>query len=340
MSDSLFVRVASREVTDVKPVWMMRQAGRYLPEYQELRAHFKDFLSFVSNPMAAAEATLQPVRRFSLDAAILFSDILVTLPYMGFDLDFAIGKGPVIKNPMRSYSDVKLLSRVNFEKDLLYTKEALKKVKESLPSDTALLGFVGGPLTIASYAIEGGTSKDLSLTKALYYKDPSTYEAFLLKVADITGEYLAKQAEWGATALVVMDSWAGNLSKEDYAFMARPYTQKVLSIVRQKTDAPVIYYANGAQHLIDDFTLLGFDVIGLDHRSDLASVFEKHPETVFQGNLDPAILFASPEVVKERARIILDKVKNRAHIMNLGHGVLPLTPVANVQAFVDAVRGL
>ncbi len=335
--ETLFVR-AARGKTEEKPVWMMRQAGRYLPEYRELRSRFPDFLSFVRNPDAAAEATLQPVKRFDLDAAILFSDILVTLPYMGFDLGFVPGKGPVIENPIRSSSDLKSLRDIDFKRHLDYTALALRKVRKSLSLSKSLLGFVGGPLTIASYAIEGGSSKDLHRTKVLFYEDPQTYRLFLERVAQVTGEYLAFQADAGADVLVIMDSWAGHLSPSDYGQMAKPFTERVLAIARTRTDAPIIHYANGAAHLVQTFAELDADVIGVDHRSEPKALFEKFPERVFQGNLDPALLFAPPEEIRRRTREILEAATGRAHIMNLGHGVLPETPLEGVRAFIGAVR--
>lgn len=337
--ESLFVRAAKGKTTE-KPVWMMRQAGRYLPEYRDLRNRFPNFLSFVKNPEAAAEATLQPVKRFDLDAAILFSDILVTLPCMGFDLKFVPGKGPAIENPIRSISDVQNLHDVDLEKSLDYTAKAIRLVRKNLSESKALLGFVGGPLTIASYAIEGGSSKDLHRTKALFYNDPQTYKLFLERIAHVTGEYLAFQANAGADALVIMDSWAGHLSPADYGKMAKPFTEKVIAIARTRTDAPIIHYANGAAHLVQAFAELNADVIGVDHRSELKALFAKFPKKIFQGNLDPALLFALPEEIRLRTEEILEAAKGRSHIMNLGHGVLPETPLEGVRAFIDAVRGV
>lgn len=335
--ESLFVRAAKGKTTE-KPVWMMRQAGRYLPEYRDLRNRFPNFLSFVKNPEAAAEATLQPVKRFDLDAAILFSDILVTLPCMGFDLKFVPGKGPVIENPVRSISDVQNLHDVDLEKSLDYTAKAIRLVRKNLSKSKALLGFVGGPLTIASYAIEGGSSKDLHRTKALFYNDQQTYKLFLTRIAHLTGEYLAFQANCGADALVIMDSWAGLLGKADYEQMAKPYTETVISIVHKLTDAPIIHYANGASHLAESLLTLDADVFGVDHRADLSALFKKYPDKVFQGNLDQAMLFASAAQIKFHTNEILKCAKDRPHIMNLGHGILPETPIENVQAFIDAVH--
>ena len=337
--ETLFVKSALGKTTE-KPVWMMRQAGRYLPEYRELRSRFPDFLSFVRDADAAAEATLQPTNHFDIDAAILFSDILVTLPYMGFDLRFESGKGPMIANPFRSAKEISQLDNVYLHRDLIYTKNALQKVRRKLSEEKSLLGFVGGPLTIASYAIEGGTSKTLQQTKTLFYQDPEAYSALLSHIAKITGEYLVKQAEWGADALVIMDSWAGNLSLRDYQQMAKPFTEIVIQKVRENSNAPIIHYANGAAHLISAFANLSVNVIGVDHRSELSDLLTAYPQKIFQGNLDQALLFARPEIICARTQEILELTKNRPHIMNLGHGILPETPIAGVQAFVKTVRGI
>lgn len=334
--NDLLLRTLNGEVTPVKPVWMMRQAGRYLPEYRELRARFPGFLNFVHDARAASLATVQPVTRFGLDAAILFSDILVTLPPMGFDLNFIPGKGPRIANPLRNASGMRSLSSFDCEKELAYTHEAIERTKLALPG-TPLLGFVGGPLTLASYAIEGETSKDLHRTKALFYTDRDTYEEFLGRIADVSGEYLAKQAEWGCDALVIMDSWAGILSAEDYQGMGAPYTRRVLEIAK-RTGKPVIHYANGAAHLLPEFLTLGATALGLDWRADLERTLIAHPGIIFQGNLDPALFFAPAATIRAKTKRVLDLIKDRPHIMNLGHGVLPETPIENVQAFVNAIR--
>lgn len=339
MSTPLFLRALQGEVTETKPVWLMRQAGRYLPEYREVRKRFTNFLDFVADAEASATVTVQPINRFGLDAAILFSDILVTLPPMGIDLKFISGMGPVVERPIQSEASIKALTNFDCEKALPFTKLAIEKTKRKLPSATPLLGFVGGPLTLASYAIEGKSSKDLQETKKLFYREPFAYEALLTHIANITGEYLALQAKWGCDALVIMDSWAGHLSIADYRQMALPYTQIVLDKVRQVTDAPVLHYANGAGHLLNEIEKLNFSALGLDWRTDLMTTLQTHPTAIFQGNLDPALLFAPAETIQTRTCEILDLVKGRPHIMNLGHGVLPQTPIEGVQAFIDAVRG-
>ena len=337
MKDSLFLRNCAGEVTSEKPVWMMRQAGRYLPEYREMRARFPNFLDFVADAEASAEATVQPIRRFNLDAAILFSDILVTLPPLGLDLSFVSGRGPVVSNPIRTMQEVRSLTAFDSEKALSYTRSAIEKTKQLLPSGTPLLGFVGGPLTIASYAIEGQSSKNLLNTKKLFHSDPSTYKAFLELMATITGKYLALQADWGCDALVIMDSWAGHLSAEDYREMALPYTKTVMEIAKH-AGKPIIHYANGASHLLKDVLTLNASAFGVDWRADLPNVLADNPKTIFQGNLDPALLFAPPSEIKRQTTEILNLVKDRAHIMNLGHGVLQGTPIEGVNTFIETIR--
>lgn len=335
--EPLFLRACRGEATAEKPVWMMRQAGRYLPEYLEVRSGFKDFLSFVRDSSAAAKVTVQPVNRFGLDAAILFSDILVTLPPLGLELEFVPGKGPQILKPVRTEEDVQNLRDFEIGAELSYTREAIGKTLDLLKSRAPLLGFVGGPLTLASYAIEGGTSKNLQETKKLFYREPEAFETLLKKLAEVSGEYLRLQAAWGCEALVIMDSWAGHLSAEDYGKMAKPYTAWVVQLARS-AGVPVLHYANGASHLLKEFAGLGADVLGLDWRTDLKIALQEFPHAVFQGNLDPAALFAPEAEISRRTSEILSAVRARAHIMNLGHGVLPGTPLSGIQAFISAVR--
>lgn len=335
--DSLFLKNCRGEVTTSKPVWMMRQAGRYLPEYLEVRSSFPDFLSFVHDAKASAKVTVQPVDRFGVDAGILFSDILVVLPLLGINVEFLPGVGPRILNPVRNAVDVANLHSENPAEALPFTKEAIERSLDLLRARVPLLGFIGGPLTLASYAIEGKTSKDLQETKKLFYRDPETFHKLMTGIAEIAGEYLRLQATWGCEALVIMDSWAGHLSVEDYRQMALPYTTMAAKIAG-RAGVPILHYANGAGHLLNEFLKVPVNGYGLDWRTPLAETLEAHPETVFQGNLDPAMLFAPVEEIKKRTREILQLVKNRPHIMNLGHGVLPGTPIEGVQAFIDAVR--
>ncbi|MDR1760765.1 MAG: uroporphyrinogen decarboxylase [Fibrobacter sp.] len=339
MSDSLFLDVCAGKKVPEKPVWLMRQAGRYLPEYRKIRERFSSFLDFVADSDAAAEVTLQPVERFHLDAAILFSDILVTLPPMGFQLSFESGKGPVIQNPVRNIQDLEQIKNPDLEKALSYTREAIQKTKKRLPGSVPLLGFAGGPLTVASYAIEGKSAPQLLETKKLLFTKPEIFDGFMQIITEFTGNYLLLQAEWGCDALVIMDSWAGHFGKETYRDFILPYTRQIADKIKSVTDMPIIHYANGASHLLSCVKSLSVNVIGLDWRTDISEAFEKYPQQIFQGNPDPSFLFAEPQTVRRQTEILLEKVQDRPHIFNLGHGVLPGTPVENVQVFIDTIRG-
>ena len=337
MPESLFLKTCNGLVSTQKPVWFMRQAGRYLPEYMEVRNQFKTFLDFVRDSEAAAKVTVQPVDRFGVDATILFSDILVLLPTLGINVNFFSGIGPQIENAIQTEKAIAELKDPNLEKELFYTKEAIEKTQNLLKGKTPLLGFIGGPLTLASYAIEGKTSKDLHQVKKLFYQNPNAYHSLLMKISEAAGEYLSLQAKWGCDALVVMDSWAGHLSVEDYQKMAFTYSKRAIEIAKSK-NVPILHYANGAGHLLQEFLKLPASGFGLDWRTSLENALADHPNVTFQGNLDPATLFAPKEIIQRRVREILELTKNRPHIMNLGHGILPGTPIEGVQAFIDAVR--
>lgn len=334
---SLFLDVCRGKVTATKPVWMMRQAGRYLPEYMEVRSQFASFLDFVHDAKASAKVTVQPVDRFGVDAGILFSDILVVLPLLGVNVEFLPGVGPRIQNPVRSAIDVASLHSENPADALPFTKEAIERSVDLLKGRAPLLGFIGGPLTLASYAIEGKTSKDLQETKKLFYTEPEAFHKLMDRIAETAGEYLRLQAAWGCEALVIMDSWAGHLSCEDYCKMALPYTERAIEIAKQ-AGVPILHYANGAGHLLPSFAKLGVNGLGLDWRTSLKDALQAYPQKVFQGNLDPALLFAPVAEIRRRTCEILELVKDRAHIMNLGHGMLPGTPIEGVQAFINTVR--
>jgi uroporphyrinogen decarboxylase len=245
----LFLRNLAGEVTAKKPVWIMRQAGRYLPEYMKVRNSFASFTDFYKNPEACAEVTLQPIDRFGFDAAIMFSDILTLLEPLGLDLEFIKSKGPVVSNPVRSMDDVGCLQKVDVEKDLHYVGEVIGAIQKRLDKRVPLMGFAGGPLTVASYIIEGGSSKELGATKKLIFSNSPVYTELMNILTDITVDYLAFQIESGVNAVVIMDSWAGYFSREDYAAYIFPYTKKIISKLKEKYSVPIIHYANGASVL-------------------------------------------------------------------------------------------
>lgn len=336
-SSDLMMRTLGGEVTSQKPVWIMRQAGRYLSEYREVRSRYARFMDFCADAEACREVTLQPLRRFQLDAAILFSDILTLLPPLGARLEFVKGEGPVIDNPVRSLEDAERLFKVNAKEDLAYVYRAVKLIHQALDGRIPLLGFAGGPLTVASYLIEGGSSKELAEVKRLAFGSPEAFHLTMSTITDLTIEYLQLQVEAGADALVLMDSWAGYFAPEDYQQLVFPYTQKIFAALKG-FGVPTLHYANGASHLLPHFAELPATALGLDWRVDLDLALEKYPKHIFQGNLDPTALFAPEKVVESKTRALLAKVQNRPHIMNLGHGVLPSTPVEGVEAFLRAIR--
>lgn len=339
-----FLEAALGRPVERSPVWIMRQAGRYLPDYRRVRKTFPNFLEFCRTPDAVAEVTVQPVDQIGVDAAILFSDILVLLPPMGLDLKFVEGEGPVVSNPVRDAATIAAMPGGNpgddINADLAYVFEGIRRTQADLQGYVPLIGFAGGPFTVASYMVEGGSSKELTKLKGLMFADPKAYHELLSKLSNLTASYLVEQARAGADALTIMDSWAGYLGPRDYREYVLPHTRSVVERVKAACPGlPVIHYANGAPSLLNDFVSLGANVVGLDWRVELADAFAAHPDQVFQGNLDPTFLFASPDQIRARVADMKKVVGDRPHVWNLGHGILPQTPVENAKAFVDAVHG-
>jgi uroporphyrinogen decarboxylase len=335
----LILRAARREPTPVTPVWLMRQAGRYLPEYRALRERY-GFLELCKTPAAAAEVTLQPVRRFALDAAILFADILLILEPLDVGLSFARGEGPVIHRPVRSEADVGRLKPIDVESSVGSVFETVRLVRRELPPSVALIGFAGAPFTVASYVVEGGASRDYLHTKRLMYEAPAAWHRLLQILAEATASYLNGQIDAGAHAVQLFDSWIGALSPDDYRAYVQPHTRAVIQALRP--GVPVIHFGTGTAALLPLMREAGGDVIGLDWRVDLDLGWEAVGHDVgVQGNLDPALLLARPAVFRERVRTILARAGGRpGHIFNLGHGVHQQTPVDHVQALVEMVHEL
>jgi uroporphyrinogen decarboxylase len=325
------------EPVERTPVWLMRQAGRYLPEYRAVRAQAGGFLQMVQDPELAAEITLQPIRRFHMDGAILFSDILLPLEAMGMELEFDEG-GPSLPRPLRTRADVQALVPGDPRTKLGYVGRALELVKRGLPSDVTLLGFAGAPFTLASYAVEGGTSRSFLELKKLMYREPETWEDLLERLSTMVAAHLAYQADSGAEALVLFDTWAGTLTREDYRRYALPWTARVVAAVG--TRVPLVLFAGQAEHLFEDQCALGATAVAVDHRMELAAAFERaRGRCALQGNLDPGVLLATPDEVARRTRALLDSVRGRrGHVLNVGHGVLPATDPECVRAFVESVR--
>jgi uroporphyrinogen decarboxylase len=332
-----FLRACRREAVDVTPVWFMRQAGRYMAEYRAIREKYS-LLEICYQPKLAAEVTLQPVRALGVDAAILFADILLPVIPLGLGLEFAKGEGPVIGKPVRTLEDVRAMRAVHAEEDLGYVMEAIRILRGELNS-IPLVGFCGAPFTVASYIIEGGSSREFLKTKTMMYSAPDVWHALMEKLSNVLAEYLVAQIRAGAQAVQVFDSWVGSLSPQDYESFVLPYSQRVLQAARAE-NVPVIHFGTNTTTLLPLMKRAGGDVIGLDWRIPLDDGRALLGEDVaVQGNLDPALLFAPVPEIKKRVHDILRRAGGRpGHIFNLGHGILQHTPVENVRAVVDMVH--
>ena len=334
-----FLKACRREPVDQTPVWFMRQAGRYLAEYQAVRA-CHSILEVCKTPELAAEVTLQPVNRFSLDAAIIFADILLPLEAMGLELTFVEGRGPVISNPIRRESDVKSLRAVDGDA-FHYAGEAIRQAKQGLEGRVPLIGFAGAPFTLASYAIEGGSSRDYLRTKTLMYTDPKLWHQLLSALAKVVVQYLKIQIHAGAQAIQLFDSWVGCLNPCDYEEYALPYTQCIFEALKSE-GVPLIYFGTGTATLLPLMCRAGSEVLGVDWRVHLDEAWDiiGH-DLAIQGNLDPVVLYAPLPEIERRVQDILNRANGRwGHIFNLGHGILPSTPVETVAATIDAVHRL
>jgi uroporphyrinogen decarboxylase len=350
----LFLRACAGEAVERTPTWVMRQAGRYLPEYRALRERH-DFLASCRTPELACEITLQPVRRLGVDAAILFSDILVPLPAMGVPVEFH--PGPVLGRRVRTRADVDALRVAEAEEATPFVAEAVRLVRRELPRDVALIGFAGAPFTLATYLLEGGGSKSFSAVKGLLFSDPDVAHALLAKCADTVASSLAAQVRAGASAAMLFDTWAGVLAPGDVGTFVVPYARRVLERVRESARGafvPTIYYAGDAAGWLEAAVETGAQVIGLDWRVDLGDARRRlGREVAVQGNLDPAVLLGPVPEIRRRAEGVLRAARGlddrragprpgpaRGHVFNLGHGILPQTPPEHARALVDAVREL
>jgi len=331
-----FLAACRRQPVARTPVWIMRQAGRYLPEYRKLRQGV-DFLTLTKTPELAAEVTLQPIRRFGMDAAILFSDIMTPLEGMGIELDFA--PGPVIGNPVRSAAAVDALAEFDPEESVPFVLETIRLLRRELKPSAPLIGFAGAPFTLFCYLVEGGGSKTFAVAKAFLFSEPEAAGRLLAKLAEMTASYLRAQAAAGAQALMLFDSWAGLLAPEDYRHHAMPAVARVLDRLRP-LGLPLIYFPNQGTSLLADVATLDADVIGVDWRTPLAAAREiLGPEKAVQGNLDPAALFAPPAELERRVEQVLrDAGPEPGHIFNLGHGIERSTDPDQVARLVEAVH--
>lgn len=336
-----FLRACRRRPVDATPVWLMRQAGRYMPEYRALRERYS-ILELIKTPELACQVSLQPIQAFDLDAAIIFADILPLLEAMGLTLEFVKGEGPLIHNPLRRAADVEALRVPQPEEALWFTLQAIQLARRELDGrGIPLIGFSGAPFTLASYAIEGGTSRHHLLVKKLMFSEPTVWHHLMEKLSQAVSEYLLAQAKAGAQALQLFDSWVGQLSPADFREYVLPHTRRAVQAV-QRAGVPVIYFGTGTSGLLDLLREVEADVVGVDWRVELRTAWEQlGPTVAIQGNLDPVALLAPWPELRRRAQQVLDAARATGwagHIFNLGHGVLPSTPVDNVRRLVDFVH--
>lgn len=314
----------------------MRQAGRYLPEYREIRKRLK-FLELCADVPAAIEVTLQPFRRFGMDGIVVFSDILIPLPPMGLEIRLD-DEGPQIPAPVRTADDVARLHGFDPEEKTTFVLEILRGLKRDVRDEAATIGFCGAPWTLATYAVEGGSSKSFAAAKALMHREPKVLEALLEKLADACGDYLAAQIRAGADVVQIFDTWAGELSRADYDRFARPATERLLAKLPRRGEVPVVLFASGSCHLVDSFARMPVDVLSIDWKLPLDEARRRAPGKALQGNVDPGVLLGTPEGTIEAALAARKAAGPLGHILNLGHGILPATPPENVAAFVAAAR--
>ncbi len=335
-----FLRACHRLPVDRTPIWFMRQAGRYMEEYRAVRARHS-MLEVINTPELAAEVTLQPIEKFGFDAAIIFADILPPLMGMGLDLEFVKGKGPVIHNPLRTNYAIDMLATPPAEQSMGATLQAIEMVAAELaPRDVPLIGFAGAPFTLASYAIEGGGSKDYAHAKALMYTEPAAWQRLMNKLVTVQADYLLKQAKAGAAALQVFDSWAGiALGRSDYERFVAPYNRQLFAML-SRAGVPVINFSTGTAAYIDTVAACGGDVIGVDYRMPLDWFRSRiAADRAIQGNLDPIALLAPWRELRYQVDDLLARAGDApGHIFNLGHGILPQTPIESVQRVLDYVR--
>jgi uroporphyrinogen decarboxylase len=333
-----FLRACRREPVDATPVWFMRQAGRYLPQYRALRQQYS-LLQLCQNPELAVEVTLQPLEIIELDAAILFSDLLLPFTPMGLDFDFIKGEGPSIAVPVRSAADVDRLRTFEPQQALGHVLETIKLLRRELDGRVPLIGFGGAPFTLAAYAIEGGPSHSYLLTKTFMYSEPRAWHRLCARFADVMADYLRAQIDAGVQAIQIFDSWAGTLGRQDYREFALPHTKRIFEALAGQ-GVPLIHFGVGTTAILSDLAEAGGDVIGVDWRQPLDAAWAViGPDRGIQGNLDPAVLSAPRSRLLAAADDVLARAGGRTgHIFNLGHGVLPGTPVEHVQALAAHVH--
>ncbi|TAE56343.1 MAG: uroporphyrinogen decarboxylase [Nostocales cyanobacterium] len=338
----LLLRAARGEKVDRPPVWMMRQAGRYMKAYRDLREKYPSFRERSEIPEVAIEVSLQPWRAFQPDGVILFSDIVTPLPGMGIDMDIAEGKGPIIFSPIRTQAQIDNLRPLEPETALPFIKTILGSLRQEVGDKSTVLGFVGAPWTLAAYAVEGKGSKTYSVIKNMAFSDPAILHQLLTKFAESIAEYVRYQIDCGAQVVQMFDSWAGQLSPQDYDTFALPYQKMVFDLVKQThPDTPLILLVTGSAGLLERMATSGADILTIDWTVDMADARRRLGKDVkVQGNLDPGVLFGSKEFIRDRILDTVRKAGDWGHILNLGHGVLPETPEENVAHFFETAKNL
>jgi len=338
IKNDIFLRACRKQPVERTPIWIMRQAGRYLPEYRAIRQK-ADFLTMCKTPELAAEVTIQPVDIIGVDAAIIFSDILVIPEAMGMKLEMHEGKGPIFHKPIRNENDAKSLKKIDPAKDLKYVLDAVSLTKKELNGRVPLIGFSGSPWTLLTYMVEGKGSKNFSSVKSLIYNNPSLAHSVLSRLADAVTDFLSAKIEAGADAVQIFDTWAGILSQNDFEEFSLQYIEMIVSNIKRKKE-PVLYFPKGVHFKLRKLSRCGADVISLDWTMNIGKVREKIGKTVaLQGNLDPAVLYAGKEKIKEEANKILGLYgEGSGHIFNLGHGILPDVDPENAKYLVKVVK--
>lgn len=345
LKNDRFLRALLRQPVDVTPVWMMRQAGRYLPEYRETRAKAGDFLNLCQNPELACEVTLQPLRRFKLDAAILFSDILTIPDAMGIGLYFGQGEGPKFRKPVRTAADVAALPVVNAAKQLPYVIDAVKVIRRELNGQVPLIGFSGSPWTIATYMVEGGGSKDFAIIKQMLMSQPQVLHELLEKIALSVIDYLNAQIKAGAQAVQIFDTWGGVLTPHDYKEFSLRYMEKIVNgLIRENEGrrVPVIVFTKNGGLWLESIAAIGSDCVGLDWTIDIGAARRRIGDKVsLQGNMDPSVLYAEPKRIRQEVDLILSQYgPGTGHVFNLGHGIHQHVKPEHAAVFIDAVHEL
>ena len=345
LKNDRYLRALAKQPVDRTPIWMMRQAGRYLPEYREVRKQAGDFMALCRNAELACEVTLQPLRRFPLDAAILFSDILTIPDAMGLGLYFEEGEGPRFERPIRSLADIQKIGIPDPEGELQYVMNAVRTIRRELKGEVPLIGFSGSPWTLATYMVEGGSTKNFSIIKEMAFADPEALHLLLHKLAQSVTSYLNAQVAAGAQALMIFDTWGGVLSPRDYREFSLTYMQEIVSGLTREADGrkvPVTLFTKNGGQWLEAMAATGCDALGVDWTTDLGDARARVGDKVaLQGNMDPSVLYASPERIRQEVQVILDSYgSGTGHVFNLGHGIHPGVNPEHAGAFIKAVHEL